>query len=369
VLSSRLFAERSCSGRASRAPAFAMLLVLVPASVSQEEPAASPPLLQFVTPVSTEAEAEVLALRDLLVHWRTQITTTPVYDVSARLALFVHRFGVQPEACEAWAEMTRTAAQMQDDLNAETEREIRETGSAGYRDGVFWTCARALFHDLTGESAEARRLLFEPSSSEMIHARSCPQEIGADGQRHHLQRSEYLERHGEVAAALMEVQLALLAGAPAFGEGAGSQDILFARYGTLLTRNASSDLGAVVLQFVRQTWPGSLGARIADQEFARLELVELSGRVRVETHWLRDGVMDRTAILVVGTEGSRELQVLGALVAHDPQAVGHGEREWVAVFGDEALEAARPAVERWLQSRYSFQRELASAVLTRKEVR
>lgn len=362
MISSRRFIEGVHLGRANLAPLVVILQLLVPASGAQEEPTARIGVRQDSSPASAEAEAEVIALRDLLIYWRSQDKTTPMYDLSARLALFAHRFGVQPEACEAWTELSRTAAHIQEEITADTEQEIRETGSAGYRPGVYWTCVQALLHDLTGNTAEARRLLFEPAADEMIHARSSPMEIGADGQRHHLQRSEYQERHGDIAAALMEMQLALLAGAPAFGEGAGPWDVLIARYGTLLTRNARPDIGAIVLHCVRKNSPESLGARIADQEITRLALVEPAGRARVETYHLRAGVMDRTAILVVGRED--ELQVLGALVAHDPRGVGHAECEWVDVYGEEAFEAARPALERWRHGRYSYQRELARAVLT-----
>lgn len=216
------------------------------------------------------ARAELFELRTLLDTWVAHIawphvggradnqTLVDVLDgdptpaISARLALFPGRFGLDPHECDGWSELSSAAGSIHGRLLAA----LRAQGPAmPHFSDVWlapqWVAARALLLEVSGRGDAARTLLL--GDAERTWRGCCPYDLSEDLYWLTRARAEYLDRAGEAAAALRWYHEAFFwCEADEFAEDFGrprvASDLALARYAALLAEAGELDAAAHVVR-------------------------------------------------------------------------------------------------------------------------
>lgn len=228
--------------------------------------------------------------------------------LAVRLTVFSLRFGIDPRMASPWAALRERA-----------EIVLEGVGDSGHPEtGAYQNVSaqmdRWTLLDILGRADEARAILASVSTCGADGCLQCTAEKSVVVNQ---RRSECAERDGDLDAALRWLhESALDLGCLTMDDPAHSvagQDLLLARYGSLLLRTGHAEAGVLVLQDLVRTQPGSIGGRMA--------------RAELEARGALAGI-DRARFLSAGTGGSASSACLVVAVwrTDDPASM-----RWIAV--------------------------------------
>jgi hypothetical protein len=230
----------------------------------------------------SELDMEFTALGELLAELGPPFRTTTMFTIpnpgsvlAARLALFAHRFGLDPRQAPQWPAFEGVAREL---LAA------HRSALPVLDDGTFNVAGpldRYLLLDICHEEKEARSVLAVMSvdsiDEDVLH-------VVEHGVEVHQRRSELAERDGDTVLALHHQQeacmdLAIIAGVlgdPTFR----GRDLLLLRYGLLLRAAGHEGEGILMLQALTTMHPDSIGATEARKELERIGATAGAGSAR-----------------------------------------------------------------------------------------
>jgi len=301
---------------------------------------------QTLSPDDAGGRAELAALSSLLSAWAEQpdwphvdrpehaaglsvlLDGDPTPAISTRLALFRTRFGLGFRECPGWPEFAALAGRIHARLVVEypqpqdpaqrdsAQRDPEHPGSeqpdaqhpaprepaervqpapalSDSWNAPGWLGVRALLLDISGQSDEARHLLFGDGVARYWPG-CCP--YCSSESLFHLARSraELLDRHGDQAGALRWLHEAYFQceadqEAEMFGRPRVASDLMKARYALLLAEAGEFAAAAGVVSALAASDSGSLGLQVAQTALADRLQAAAPSDVRVFGLQLSDG--------------------------------------------------------------------------------
>jgi hypothetical protein len=313
--------------------------VATPPAAESSDPPAAEPAARSVDPA--DVSREFGELRRLLTEMRGAFGASrkfcapdPGSELAARLALFPHRFGSEPQAAPEWPAFQSMARSLLVSVGS--------SGSAGSGIPSFVSphMDRYVLLDILGRFDEAQQIL---DSVQTLGADGCIWCTAENSVVVSQRRSELAERRGNLAGALAFLHDAALD--VAVLSGVAGEDLLCARYGLLLLDNGHDEEGTALLQSLTTRAPNSLGAEVA--------LAELRQRGAVHA-------MDQACMLAVqhGPSACLGFSLVAVYRLDDP-----GSMRWIsmrlparnetectrtAAFDEEAAREAEGLLRAWI---------------------